>query len=147
MHNYLMMTVLAMILTQGPAFAQTAITWETLSDVVFTDKFSKEVDGYYLFPTFGKSLVALQGKEVYITGYMIPLDPASGIHILSANTYSNCFFCGAAGPESIIELHLKPGHRVFKMDERVVIKGKLKLNSLNVYQCNYLLQEAEEYVK
>ncbi len=147
MRNYLIITVLAMILTLEPAFAQTAITWETLRDVAFTEKFSEEVDAYFLFPTFGKSLMALQGKEVYITGYMIPLDPASGIHILSANTYANCFFCGAAGPESIIELHLKPGHKAFKMDERVAIKGKLKLNSLNIYQCNYVLQEAEVYIK
>ncbi len=126
-------------------FSQTHITWHALSDVTFVDRYSEEGEGYYQFPKFSKDLSKLHGEEVLIKGYIIPLDPTTGVYVLSASTYANCFFCGASGPESIIELHLKPGHRKFKMDESVTMKGKLKLNTFNIYQCVYILEDAEVY--
>ncbi|MBV6644050.1 MAG: DUF3299 domain-containing protein [Cyclobacteriaceae bacterium] len=125
--------------------SQAKITWETLEDVNFTDRYSKELDAYYYYPHFGSSVKALQGKEVFLQGHILVINPSEGIFILSRNPYSSCFFCGNGGPESIVELKLKSGHPRFKMDQIVTIKGILKLNRQDVYHCNYIFEEAEVY--
>lgn len=128
-----------------PLKAQIKISWETLADVHFTDKYIEAEDAYYYYPHFGNSVKALEGKEVYLKGYMLPLAPKEGFFILSRNPYAACFFCGASGPESIVELQLKPGYPQFRMDQLVTIKGYLKLNQDDIYSCNYILEEAEVY--
>lgn len=124
--------------------AQQVISWETLSDVNFTDKYSEEEDAYYYYPHFGFSVRALNGKEVSIRGYMLVIDQQEGVYILSKNPFSACFFCGTGGPETIIELKLNTEHRRFKTDQVVTMQGKLKLNQDDIYQCNYILENAKE---
>lgn len=87
----------------------------------------------------------MEGKEVYIKGHMLVMDRKENIYILSKNPYSSCYFCGSAGPETIIELHLKPGHARIKNDEVITIKGILKLNKDDIYHCNYILKNAEVF--
>jgi hypothetical protein len=87
----------------------------------------------------------LEGKEVYLKGYMLAIDPEEDIFILSRNPFASCFFCGNGGPESIVELKLKPKQPNFQMDQIVTIKGRLKLNRDDIYHCNYILEEAEVY--
>ncbi|UXP30783.1 DUF3299 domain-containing protein [Reichenbachiella agarivorans] len=128
-----------------PTWAQTKITWKTLADVSFTDKYSEAEQAYYYYPHFGTSVKVLEGKEVYIKGYMLVIDPDEGIFILSKSPYAECFFCGNGGPESIVELKLKPGHPKFRMDQLVTMKGKLKLNRDDLDLCNYILVGAEIY--
>lgn len=139
------LAIILLVLISMPTLSQTKITWETLADVRFTDKYSEEVDAYYYYPHFGSSIKALEGKEVYLKGYMLVIEPKKGIYILSSNPYAACFFCGNGGPESIVELKLKPDHPRFKMDQVVTIKGKLELNQNDFYHCNYILGEAEVY--
>ena len=127
------------------AFSQTKINWDTLADVTFTDKYSEEVEAYYYFPTFGPSVLALNNKEVIIRGYVLEIDRGNDVYILSANPFAACFFCGGAGPESIVELKLPKSHPRFSMDEVVTFKGKLKLNAVDIYQCNYILENATVY--
>lgn len=134
-----------LLLISIPVFSQTKITWDTLTDVTFTDKYSEEVDAYYYFPKFGPSILALNNKEVIIKGYLLIIDPDNDIYILSANPFAACFFCGGAGPESIIELKMGKDHPRFKMDEVLTFRGKLKLNAVDIYQCNYILENARVY--
>ncbi|GAA0196194.1 hypothetical protein GCM10009122_60690 [Fulvivirga kasyanovii] len=141
----LRLLIIGLIATTSMASAQTAITWEILGDVEFTDKYSEEVEAYYYYPHFGPNVKDLDGQMVYIKGYMLPINPKKGVYILSKNPYASCFFCGNGGPESIIELKLQPGHPKFRMDEVVTIKGRLKLNRDDIYQCNYILEEAKVY--
>ena len=142
MHK-LIIPLLFILSHQG--FSQTEITWKTLDDVTFTDKYSEEVDAYYYYPKFGASVKELEGKEVFLKGFMLAIDPKKGIYILSRYPFASCFFCGNGGPESIVELKLKPKHPKFKMDQVVAIKGKLKLNKDDIYQCNYIFENAEVY--
>lgn len=139
------MVIILIFTMSTSAWAQTKITWETLSDVRFTDKYSQEEEAYYYYPHFGSSVRALQGKEVYLKGYILALDPKEGFFILSQNPYAACFFCGNGGPESIVELKLKPKHPRFKMDQVVTIKGRLKLNRDDINQCNYIFEDSELY--
>ncbi|MEL7006186.1 MAG: hypothetical protein AAFN93_26180 [Bacteroidota bacterium] len=82
-----------------------------------------------------------------LKGYMLTMGPKRDIYILSQNPYAACFFCGTGGPESIVELRMKPGHPRFKMDQIVWIKGKLRLNRDDVFTCNYVFEEAELHRK
>lgn len=135
--------VIVLVVFGMQAIAQNTITWQTLSDIRFTDKYSEEVDAYFYYPHFGPSVQALEGTEVVIKGYMLVFDKENEMYILSKNPYASCFFCGNAGPESIIELNLKPDHPDFKMDQFVTIRGILALNAEDIYHCNYILKDAE----
>ena len=124
------------------------INWNILSDVVMDLTFFPEhqASGYYA--EFGTSPLFLREKDVAIEGYVIPflVDTLKNeiIYVLSENPNSVCFFCGGSGPESVMELILKPGHRKYREDEYLSFKGNLVLNNGNPMRLNYLLYEAEE---
>ena len=73
------------------------LTWKQLTDVEFKDVYVEELDAYYWKPTFGANVKALAGREVYITGYIIPVDYDENFYVLSRYPFANCFFCGGAG--------------------------------------------------
>jgi hypothetical protein len=51
-----------------------------------------------------------------------------------------------AGKQVVIR-EMKSKKDVFIMDEVATMKGTLKLNSDDIYQCNYILQNAEVYLR
>ena len=53
------------------------------------------------------------------------------------------FFVEMEGQKTIVELELKNKNQYFMMDEIATIKGVLKLNADDIYQCVYILQNAE----
>lgn len=126
------------------AQAQKVLTWEELEDVNFTDMFSVEVGDYYSFPSFGDGPMELNNQVLQLTGYIIPVDVEKNYYVLSRFTFNMCFFCGKAGPETIVQLKFADGQRQFYLDERATFKGVFRLNEDDVNQCNYLLIEAEE---
>jgi hypothetical protein len=118
------------------------ISWEILKDVTFKKKWYEKESIFMLFPTFGPNVKKVENKTVLIKGYMVPVDPESNQYVLSAYPYSMCFFCGGAGPESVMGLKLKK-NRKFKTDEIHTFKGTLELNATDMYELNYNLTEAE----
>ena len=125
------------------AKSQTIITWEVLKDVKFTEEWSEEFQAFYMVPQFGNKVKSLDGKIVQIRGYIIPVDVVQDYYVLSANPYSSCFFCGQAGPESVMEIQLKKQYDGLRMDKIVTFKGRLRLNADDIYQLNYVLEDAE----
>lgn len=121
------------------------LTWHTLTDVTFKEMYVADLDMYYWKPTFGPSVKSLEGKEVFITGYVIPVDYDENFYVVSRYPYSNCYFCGGGGPESVVDLRFSNKNRTYKTDERLTFKGKLKLNTTDIYQMNYILDGAAEY--
>ena len=127
--------------------SQTEIDWLKLRDVYYKSEYREDVDGYFQTPYFGETVELLDNKEVVITGYMLTLAPDEGIYVLSQNPYADCFFCGYGGPESAIELRLKPGHDSFFMDELVTVVGILRLNRLDVSSGVYIMDNAIAIIK
>lgn len=123
-------------------FSQTEIDWLMLRDVYYKSEYKDDVDGYIQIPFFGKGVEDLDNKEVKITGFMLTLSPDEGIFVLSQNPYADCFFCGYGGPESAIELRLKPGYDSFLMDELVTVTGILRLNREDVSSGVYVMDNA-----
>lgn len=118
----------------------TKVTWEMLRDVTFKKKWSAEESMFILYPTFGVKVAGLKDKEIVLTGYMIPVDVDANVYVLSANPYSSCFFCGGAGPESVVQVKFKKSTKRFNTDDRVTVKGKLKLNADDINELNYILE-------
>ncbi len=122
------------------------LTWAELADVDFKDVYLEELDSYYWKPEFGPQVMAAESQDVYITGYVIPVDLDEDFYVLSRYPFANCFFCGGAGPESVVDLRFKDsGHRTYQTDERLTFHGNLRLNADDVYQMNYILEGAEEH--
>ncbi len=138
-------TLLALVICSSlaPAIGQQAITWKILSDVTFNKKWNPKEKMFILEPEFGQVVQPFGDKLVTITGYMIPIDIESNFYVLSANPYASCFFCGGAGPESVLSVKFKKVTRRFDTDERLTLKGKLVLNKDNLDELNYILQDAE----
>lgn len=119
--------------------------WALFAKTRFIEKLNREFGMYFLYPKFPEELKAMEGKVVTVSGFYIPLDMNnSDIAVVSKFPNAECFFCGGAGPESILVGYLKkkPARRI-KMDEIVKIRGKLKLNELDIDELNFILLDAE----
>ena len=130
----------------APSVKYRELTWAELADVDFKDVYLEELDSYYWKPVFGDQVLAAEGQDVYITGYVIPVDLDEDFYVLSRYPFANCFFCGGAGPESVIDLRFADSdHRTYQTDERLTFHGNVRLNADDVYQMNYILEGAEEH--
>lgn len=125
--------------------AAVKIHWDTLRDVTFELRYNNDYKMDINYPVFGNSVKKLKGKELYITGYIIPLNPAAGLYAVSKNNFASCFFCGRAGPESIISLKFKTTPRRYKTDEYLTMKGKMELNDSNIRDFIYIFRDTEEF--
>jgi len=94
------------------------------------------------FPVFGNTVKAMANKEIVLKGYIIPLEELQGQNyfVFSALPYSMCFFCGNAGPETVIEVKTKAA--IPFSDKQISIKGKLQINESNPDHLMYILNEA-----
>jgi hypothetical protein len=119
------------ILFVGSVTAQTSVSWNTLAQVTFHKEYS-ETFGFDVNvkpPEFSKDLMALNGKEVLVKGYVIPVDIELGMYMVSANPFANCFFCGNAGPETVVELFPNGTFPRFSTDQVVTFRGILLINT------------------
>ncbi len=124
------------------ASSEREITWDDLGDVTFEERYVEELEVNFLYPSFGEKVKAIEGQEIALKGYLLALDPDEDYYILSKNPFASCFFCGAAGPETIVELNIVKGKNKLVNDEIITISGTLRLNKDDVYHCNYILDEA-----
>lgn len=111
-------------------FGQSMVSWDTFAKVTFhrefSDKFGFEVN--VKPPEFAFEVLAHDTKMIKVRGYVIPVDIELGMYLVSANPFANCFFCGNAGPETVVELF--PSHKLprFSTDQIVTFKGILQVN-------------------
>jgi hypothetical protein len=136
--------ILTIFLASTTVFA-TAQTdgWSAFAKTKFDAKYSEKAGEYFLFPAFPAELKAMAGKEFSLEGYYLPIEVEGDAYIiLSKFPYSQCFFCGGAGPESIAEVFFKTKPGKFEPDQYIRVKGKLKLNESDLEHGNFILEEA-----
>jgi hypothetical protein len=124
----------------GLAQSSTVNYWNALADVTFVNK---QVDGYEIeLPKFGSKAIALQGKKISVKGYLIPLSESgdNGKYMFSSLPFNSCFFCGSAGPETVIEL--MPKQKIKFNDNAIVVEGILILNDKDIEHHMYMLKDA-----
>ncbi len=147
MRRYTLLILFTAIAVAGsPLAAQSGTTeslWKTLARITY----KKEYDEFLGFkidkPVFSEDIKSLNDKEVTVKGFIIPVEGYKGQKefILSAFPYSMCFFCGGAGPESVMDVSaVEP---IEYSAESVTIRGILHLNSDDVNQLMYSLTGAK----
>lgn len=123
------------------AHAQSRDVWKALTKIEWYQKYSDLYKMQIGFPKFSEEAKALAGKEIVITGYILPMDTEDGSVIISSVPYSSCFFCGGAGIETVMAVFMKRP-RKFSMDA-ATFKGVLELNEKE-NGLIYNLRQAEE---
>ncbi len=116
------------------------ITWLILNNLEYKEAPHESYGTVYL-PEFSKEIKNLANKQVIIKGYLVPVDKTTWA--LSKNTFAACFFCGKAGPETVIGLTFKGEPGKLKMDANATLTGKFMLNSVNVDDWMYSLIDVE----
>lgn len=121
------------------------VPWPLLMSVVFEEKYDDNMGMEVSLPIFSDTLKALDGKLVEVEGFYIPVSETGddNIVILSAFPFAQCFFCGKAGVESIIDILSPKKLPLMKVDAKIKFRGRLKLNRDNFDYLIYVLEEAE----
>lgn len=125
------------------ALGQNKSTWKVLSKVQIEKRFDELLNYEIDFPTFSDEVKALDGKEIVLEGWIIPLDELRGENyfVLSALPFANCFFCGGAGPETVLEVFSEKNIKF--TEKRIKVKGILNINADDPMKLMYILQKAE----
>jgi hypothetical protein len=125
------------------SFSTVSDGWLLFARVPFKSTYFKEINEYFLVPTFTKELRAQEGKEMELRGHFIPMDMDGNSIVLSKFPYAACFFCGGAGPESVAEVQFKNKKPKLKPDQVISVRGKLQLNGTDINHLNFILKDAE----
>ncbi len=116
--------------------------WKTLSKITYKKEFD-EIMGFKIDkPVFSDRVKKFDGEEITISGYIIPVEgyKSHKEFIFSAFPYNMCFFCGGAGPETVMEV--MAAEPVKFTAEAVVLKGKLELNPDDINRLMYIMTDA-----
>lgn len=116
--------------------------WLLFLKVKFEPKFLKEHNAKYLIPVFNNAIKAREGTLVSLSGYYLPFKLEDNRLFLSKYPYAACFFCGGAGPESVVEVIFPAAKPKLKQDQVITVKGKLKLNDTDIDRLNFILEDA-----
>ncbi len=113
--------------------------WKAFFDIKYEHK-----GAYGYYPKFTAKHWQFHNKEIELMGYMYPLteDKKQTFFMLSFYPIQQCFFCGGAGPESIVEVNSYKGIRL--NSKRIKVKGKLTLNTKVPERLFYILDNATQ---
>jgi hypothetical protein len=132
----------------GIAQAQSTEGWMLFAKVKFSSRFFKEYNEYFLVPNLDSKIKSFEGTEITLRGHYLPMDLENDrVILLSKYPYSQCFFCGGAGPESVAEIVFPAKHPKLKADQIITVVGKLQLNDTDVKHMNFILKDASLIVK
>jgi hypothetical protein len=119
------------------SIAQQQDIWKTLFTVKYGDWRST------FNPVFPAAVKVLENKQIIIKGFLIPLQEQKKHtnFLLSAFPFDQCFYCGKAGPETVIEVTVKNGIKA--TDKIIQLKGTLQLNSQDPTHLFYIIDDGE----
>lgn len=115
--------LLSLILISSALQAQFTLDWSYFT----TTTYDVDETGAYINPSYSQQLQEWDDKEVLIVGYIVPLNVQLRTYVISAYPMQQCFFCGGAGPETVIQLYFKDNPPRLLTDQYVILKGRLKL--------------------
>ncbi len=119
-----------------------SVTWQMLGNIKFKEIIYDKCNCHVSVPVFSEELKKLNGKQVSIKGFFIPMKIQSKTFALSKNPNSTCFFCGGGTIETIVIVNCKEVAFDFPNDAMVTMSGRLELHqSFNEFI--YTLENAE----
>lgn len=121
------------------AIAHDTLSWKLLGQIKFFKKQHKEY-GSIDFPMISPEVKKHNAKKIYMSGFIVPIDNVN--YALSKNVFASCFFCGKAGPETIMGIKFKAGKMKLKTDQYVTLVGNFRINENNVEDWIYHIEDA-----
>jgi len=143
MKKIIVLSLTLMLVGVGSQVSAQESLWKTLSKLTYKKQYDEMLGFKVDVPVFSEEIKALEGKMVTVKGYIIPVEGYKGHKefIFSAFPYSMCFFCGGAGPETVMEVFAK--EPIKYTAEAVTLKGKLELNGTDINRLIYGLRDVE----
>ena len=116
--------------------------WQTLGKITFKKQYDDLLGFKIDIPVFSDDVRAIDGQEITLRGYIVPTQgyKSHNEFVFSAFPYNMCFFCGGAGPETVIEVVTVEA--IEYTADPIVIKGKLALNDEDPNRLMYALSGA-----
>ena len=144
MRNFCLVIVGVFVLGISATAQKSTNLWKTLSKITYKKEYDEMLGFKVDVPIFSEEIKSLEGKEVTVKGYIIPVEgyKSHKEFIFSAFPYNMCFFCGGAGPETVMEIYATEAIKYTA--EPVTIKGKLELNSADINRLIYALHDVEK---
>jgi hypothetical protein len=137
--------LLIFVASSGLVFSQTKDenVWKSLSKISYKKEYDELMGFKVDKPVFSPSVKAMNNKEITIKGYIIPVEgyKSHKEFIFSAYPYSMCFFCGGAGPETVMEV--QAGEGIKYSADAVVLEGTLQLNDKDINKLMFKLINAK----
>lgn len=130
------------ISTHCISFAQSDNVWKTLGKITYRKEYD-ELMGFKIDkPVFSDAIKSLEGKTITLKGYIIPVEgyKSHKEFIFSAFPYSMCFFCGGAGPETVMEVSAREA--VKYTADQITLSGVLRLNSNDINRLMFKIEQA-----
>lgn len=142
MRTFLLVCFIALFISPA-AQAQEENLWKTLSKITYEKKYDDLLGFKVDVPVFSKDIEKLEGKTVEVSGYIVPVEgyKSHSEFVFSAYPYNMCFFCGGAGPETVMEV--TSTEPVKYTTDKVRLRGKLSLNNDDINRLMYVLSDAE----
>ena len=116
------------------------LNWKLLGQIKFLKKPSKEYPEGVMFPVINPVLKTKNSHTIYMTGFIVPIDNKN--YALSKNVFASCFFCGQAGPETIMGIKFKNPGTKLKTDQYVTLQGTFRYNDSDVDDWIYHIENA-----
>jgi hypothetical protein len=134
--------IFTFLIASGSLQAQEGI-WKTLSRITYKKEYNELMGFKVDVPVFSPEVKKLEGKVVTVRGYIIPVEgyKSHTEFVFSAFPYSMCFFCGGAGPETVMEIYAK--RPVEYSAEAITLRGKLSLNDSDINRLIYAMTDVE----
>ncbi len=118
--------------------------WKTLGLMKFERQFAENDGISQQAGRFIPVIEALECEVITLKGYVIPLDgkKAQTHFMFSAYPYAGCFFCGKAGPETVIEVFAKDGVSVEFSENAITLKGYFRFVNRDPNDIMFAMEEA-----
>jgi hypothetical protein len=120
--------------------APDTLNWKLLGVIKYVKKPSKDYPDGVMFPIINSTLKAKNKKTIAMSGFIVPIDNTS--YALSKNVFASCFFCGQAGPETIMGIKFKGATPKLKTDQYVTLVGTFRYNDDDVNDWIYHIENA-----
>ena len=123
----------------APVVADT-LNWKILGQIKYIKKATDDYPEGVMFPVINPTLKAKAKKPIVMSGFIIPIDNKT--YALSKNVFASCFFCGQAGPETIMGIKFKDPSMKLKTDQYVTLQGTFRYNDNDVDDWIYHIENA-----
>jgi len=132
--------VILLVMLASVLQAQEINFWHVLAEVGF--KKTRLASGEMEVPVFSNQLKTYNGKKIRLKGFIIPVSETGdeSKFMLSSLPFNVCYFCGAAGPETIVEV--ETNKKVKFTSTSIWMEGILFLNEKDPDHHIYILKSA-----